>query len=566
MRSSSGRYGWLIPLAFLPIGAAPERQDGIDAALQSITADRLLGHIKVLSADEYEGRGPGTAGEDLTVKYLIGQFREMGLKPGNPDGSYVQKVPLAGFQATSVQGSFQAGGKTIALNFPTNFVAVSRGNLPKVEVENSDVVFVGYGVVAQEYGWDDYKGVDVRGKTLVMLVNDPAVPDPKDPSQLDPAVFRGRAMTYYGRWTYKYEIASEKGAAAVVLVHEHGPAGYPFEVVQGSWSRENFDIAEPQSGKSLYRVAVEGWIDFPTAKALCAASGQDLSALKNAAVRRDFHPVSLQAKAGFSVANRHRVVQSQNVAAKLEGSDPALKDQYVVYTAHWDHLGRDPKLSGDQIYNGAIDNASGVATVLEIARAFTRIQPAPKRSILFLAVTAEEKGLLGSKYYATHPLYPLERTVANINIDGVNFWGKTSDVISIGMGQSSLDDLLVDVARSRGRTVGPDAEPEKGYYYRSDHFEFAKQGVPALDPDAGQKSIGKPADYARKKRDEYTEKYYHKVSDEIKQDWDLSGAVEDARLLLEVGDRVANAEQIPHWKPDSEFRARREAMLKAAKP
>ena len=566
MRSSSGPYTRFILLAFALIGAAPERPRGIDAALQSITADRILEHIKVLSADEFEGRGPGTAGEDRTVKYLIDQFRAMGLKPGNPDGSYVQKVPLAGFQATSVQGSFQAGGKTIALNFPRNFVAVSRGNEPKVEVANSDVVFVGYGVVAPEYGWDDYKGMDVRGKTLIMLVNDPPVPDPKDPTKLDPAVFRGRAMTYYGRWTYKYEIASEKGAAAVVLVHENGPAGYPFEVVQGSWSRENFDIAEPPSGKSPYRVAVEGWMDFPTAKALCDAAGQDLAALKKAAIRRDFRPVSLQAQASFTVANRLRVVQSQNVIARLEGSDPALKDQYVVYTAHWDHLGRDPKLEGDQIYNGAIDNASGVATVLEIARAFTRIQPAPKRSILFLAVTAEEKGLLGSKYYATHPLYPLERTVANINIDGVNFWGKTSDVISIGMGQSSLDDLLVDVARSHGRTVGPDAEPEKGYYYRSDHFEFAKQGVPALDPDAGQKAIGKPADYAQKKRDEYTEKNYHKVSDEIKQDWDLSGAVEDARLLLEVGDRVADADTIPHWKPDSEFRARREAMLKAAKP
>jgi Zn-dependent M28 family amino/carboxypeptidase len=566
MRSSSGPYGRIILLAILLIGAAPERPKGIDAALESITADRILEHIKVLSADEFEGRGPGTAGEDRTVKYLIGQFRAMGLKPGNPDGSYVQKVPLAGFQAASVQGLFQAGGKTISLDFPKNFVAVSRGNAPKVEVENSDVVFVGYGVVAPEYGWDDYKGMDVRGKTLIMLVNDPAVPDSKDPSKLDPAVFRGRAMTYYGRWTYKYEIASEKGAAAVVLVHENGPAGYPFEVVQGSWSRENFDIAEPQTGKIPYRVAVEGWVDYPTAKALCDAAGQDLTALKKAAIRRDFRPVSLQAKASFTIANRHRVVQSQNVVARLEGSDKTLKDQYVVYTAHWDHLGRDPKLGGDQIYNGAIDNASGVASVLEIARAFTRIQPAPKRSILFLAVTAEEKGLLGSKYYATHPLYPLERTVANINIDGVNFWGKTSDVISIGMGQSSLDDLLVDVARSHGRTVGPDAEPEKGYYYRSDHFEFAKQGVPALDPDAGQKAIGKPADYAQKKRDEYTEKNYHKVSDEIKPGWDLSGAVEDARLLLEVGDRVADADQIPYWKSGSEFRARREAMLKAAKP
>jgi Zn-dependent M28 family amino/carboxypeptidase len=566
MRSSCRQYTRFILLALALVGAAPERPRGIDDALQSITADRILEHIKVLSADEFEGRGPGTAGEDRTVKYLIDQFRAMGLKAGNPDGSYVQKVPLAGFQATSVQGSFQAGGKTIALNFPRNFVAVSRGNEPRAEVANSDAVFVGYGVVAPEYGWDDYKGMDVRGKTLIMLVNDPPVPDPNDPTKLDPAVFRGRAMTYYGRWTYKYEIASEKGAAAVVLVHETGPAGYPFEVVQGSWSRENFDIAEPPSGKSPYRVAVEGWMDFPTAKALCDAAGQELAALKKAAVRRDFRPVSLQARASFTVANRLRVVQSQNVLARLEGSDPALKDQYVVYTAHWDHLGRDPKLEGDQIFNGAIDNASGVATVLEIARAFTRIQPAPRRSILFLAVTAEEKGLLGSKYYATHALYPLERTVANINIDGVNFWGKTSDVISVGMGQSALDDLLIDVARSHGRTVGPDAEPEKGYYYRSDHFEFAKQGVPALDPHGGQKAIGKPADYAQKKRDEYTEKNYHKVSDEIKQDWDLSGAVEDARLLLEVGDRVADADTIPHWKPDSEFRARREAMLKAAKP
>jgi Zn-dependent M28 family amino/carboxypeptidase len=552
-------------LGVLLIGAAPERPQSLDPALDSITTDGIIQHIKVLAADEFEGRGPGTAGEDRTVSYLVDQFRAMGLKPGNPDGNYVQKVPLAGFQATSVQGSIQAGGKVINLEFPRNFVAVSRRLAQKVEIGNSDVVFVGYGVVAPEYGWDDYKGLDVLNKTLIMLVNDPPVPDPKDPSQLDPAIFKGRAMTYYGRWTYKYEIASEKGAAAVVLIHEDKPAGYPFEVVQGSWSRENFDIAETETGAAANRVAVEGWIDSPTAKALFQAAGQDLTALKKAAIRRDFQPVSLQARADFMVTNKFRQVQSRNVIAKLEGSDPALKDQYVVYTAHWDHLGRDPKLSGDQIYNGAIDNASGVASVLEIARAFTRIQPPPKRSILFLAVTAEEKGLLGSKYYANHPLYPLERTLANINIDGVNFWGKTSDIISIGMGQSSLDDLLADVARARGRTVGPDAEPEKGYYYRSDHFEFAKRGVPALDPDAGQKVIGKPADYAQKKKDEYTQKDYHKPSDEIKPDWDLSGAVDDAKLLVEVGYRVAEGDRYPEWKPDSEFRARREAMLKAAR-
>jgi Zn-dependent M28 family amino/carboxypeptidase len=261
-----------------------------------------------------------------------------------------------------------------------------------------------------------------------------------------------------------------------------------------------------------------------------------------------------------------RQVQSKNLVAKLEGSDPAKRDEYVIYTAHWDHLGRDPKLEGDQIYNGAIDNASGVATVLEIARGFTRINPPPKRSILFLLVTAEEKGLLGSKYYAAHPLYPLERTLADINIDGVNAWGRAKEIISIGMGQSNLDDLLIEVAKGQGRVVKPDAEPEKGYYYRSDHFEFAKRGVPALDPEGGRELIGKPDGYGKQKQDEYIEKDYHKVSDQIRPDWDLSGAVEDARLMLEVGYRVAEGDAFPEWKPDSEFRARREAMLKAYKP
>jgi Zn-dependent M28 family amino/carboxypeptidase len=373
-------------------------------------------------------------------------------------------------------------------------------------------------------------------------------------------------MTYYGRWTYKYEIASEKEAAAVILIHEDGPAGYPFAVVQGSWSRENFDITQPETGKAAHRVAVEGWIDSPTAQRLFQAAGADLAALKKAAIRRDFHPVALDARASFTIRNQVRQVQSRNVVAKLEGSDQALKGQYVIYTAHWDHLGRDSRLTGDQIFNGAIDNASGVACVLETARAFTRIQPPPKRSILFLAVTAEEKGLLGSKYYATHPLYPLERTLANINLDVVNFWGRTSDIISIGMGQSTLDDLLVDLARAKGRTVGPDAEPEKGYYYRSDHFEFAKQGVPAIDPKGGRHCIDRPADYAQKKQDDYTQRNYHKVSDEVKADWDLSGAAEDARLMLELGYRVAEGDRFPEWKPDSEFRARREAMLRAARP
>jgi Zn-dependent M28 family amino/carboxypeptidase len=564
MRRHVPRMVGIMFLAGLVVGAAPDPD--LVKALDTIKPGRILEHIKVLASDDFEGRGPGTPGEDKTVAYLTDQFQKMGLKPGNPDGTFVQNVPLVGFQAKQVSGAFEAGGRTIGLTFPNDFVAVSRRLAEEVKVEKSDVVFVGYGVVAPEYGWDDYKGLDVRGKTLIMLVNDPAVPDPKDPSKLDPALFKGRAMTYYGRWTYKYEIASEKGAAAAILVHETGPAGYPFEVVKGSWSRENFDIAQPQSGQTPSRVAVEGWITLDKAKELFKAAGRDFDTLKQAAIRRDFKPELLGSTARFAVSNVLREVKSKNVVARLEGTDSTLRNETIIYTAHWDHLGRDPALQGDQIYNGAADNASGVAAVLEIAHTFSQVKPVPKRSILFLAVTAEEKGLLGAKYYATNPLYPLDRTLADINLDVINLWGPTSDIISIGMGNSTLDDLLVDVAQARGRTVAPDADPEKGYYFRSDHFEFAKQGVPALDPKGGRQYVGKSADFGQRKQDEYTAQDYHKVSDQVKPDWDLAGAVEDLRLLVELGYRVAQGDRYPEWKPESEFRAKREAMLKGAKP
>ena len=400
------------------------------------------------------------------------------------------------------------------------------------------MVFVGYGVVAPEYGWDDYKGVDVRGKTIVMLVGDPAIPDLDNPKQLDPNMFKGRAMTYYGRWTYKYEIASEKGAAAAILVHETGPAGYPFSVVTGSWGRENFEIRE--QGENRQRVMVEGWVSLDKAKELCTAGGKDFDELKLAALGRDFRPVALGARANFAVENRLRDVQSRNVVARVAGSDPKLRDEYVIYTAHWDHLGRDPGLAGDQIFNGAADNASGTAALLELAEAYARLTPPPKRSILFLAVTAEEKGLLGAKYYATHPLYPLDKTLADINMDVINLWGRTRDIISVGKGQSTLDDVLEAAAAEHGRVVMGDAEPEKGFFYRSDHFEFAKQGVPALDPKGGMLYIGKPDDFGQRTHDEYTERDYHKVSDEVKPGWDLAGALEDLRLLFEVGLRVAD--------------------------
>jgi len=530
-------------------------------ALDSINADDLLRHTKELSSDQYEGRGPGTKGEELTVKYLTEQFQRLGLQPGNPDGTYVQKVPLVGLTADT-QASITAGGKTTALKFPDDYVAVSRRFAPETKVENSDIVFVGYGVVAPEYGWDDYKGVDVRGKTIVMLINDPAVPSPNDPNQLDEKMFKGKAMTYYGRWTYKYEIASEKGAAAAIIVHETGPAGYGYEVVKSSWGRENFDIQTPD--KNMSRVGVESWMSLDKAKELFKGSGQDFDALKKAAITKDFKPVPLNAKANFTIKNTLREINSQNVLAKLEGSDPKLKDEYVIYTAHWDHLGRDEKLQGDQIFNGALDNATGTAALLEIAEAFKKLPTPSKRSLLFLAVTAEEKGLLGAKYYAENPLYPLARTVANINMDGVNQWGRTKDLVIVGAGNTTLEDLLREEAAKQNRILNPDPEPEKGFYYRSDHFEFARQGVPALYTDTGTDYIGKPAGYSEQKRDEYTKNDYHSVTDEVKSDWDLSGAVEDTQLLVSVGHAVAQGDTMPEWKPGTEFKAKREEMLKSA--
>ncbi len=527
-------------------------EPSLGAALATITTDDLMRHVQRLSSDGFEGRAPGTRGEDSTVAYLTSEFRKIGLRPGNPDGSYVQTVDMVGFTA-SPSVSISAGGKNLTPKFPDDYVAVSRHERPQINVVGSDLVFVGYGVVAPEYGWDDYKGVDVRGKTIVMLINDPAITSPNDTSQLDSAMFRGKAMTYYGRWTYKYEIASEKGAAAAIIVHETGPAGYPYEVVQGSWGRENIDVKRA-AGAPYNRVLVESWMTLDKTKELMTAAGFNFDSVKRAALSKDFRPATLNAKATFRIKNTVRQIRSRNVIAKLQGSDSTLRDEYLVYTAHWDHLGRDTTRQGDQIFNGALDNASGVAQMLEIADAFTKLTVAPKRSILFLAVTAEEKGLLGAKYYAENPLYPLAKTVANFNIDGVNQFGRTSDVTVIGLGNSTLDDVLREAAASVNRTITPDPEPDKGYFYRSDHFEFAKQGVPALYMDSGVEYIGKPPGYAQEKRDEYVNNDYHKPSDEIKPDWDLGGAVDDARLLVDVGFRVAQSATWPDWKPGVEFK------------
>ncbi len=539
-------------------------QEGrVTQAVSKIDAEGMLDHIKVLSSDAFEGRAPATEGEAKTVEYLVDQFRQMGLEPGNPDGSYTQDVPLVGFQ-TRAEGMIRIGDERMELRTPEDWVAVSRRQVPEVDVKDSDLVFVGYGVVAPEYDWDDYKGVDVRGKTIVMLVNDPPVQDGEEPGVLDDSMFRGRAMTYYGRWTYKYEIAAEKGAAAALIVHETGPAGYPYEVVSGSWGRENFDL--PSEDKNQGRAAIEGWLSNEAARRLFSKCNLDFDSLKAQAADSAFRPVPMKASANFHADNTLRRVKSKNVVARRSGADPDVRDEYVVYTAHWDHLGRDPKREGDQIFNGAADNASGVAMLLEIAQAFASTEPAPRRSILFLAVTAEEKGLLGARWYAEHPLYPLNKTVADINMDVINLWGRTTDVTSVGLGQTTLDDVLIDEARRAGRTVAGDPEPEKGMYFRSDHFEFARVGVPALNAKGGVLYPGKPAGFGLEKRDDYTKNDYHKVSDEVKPDWDLSGAREDARLLFQVGLRVADSPELPDWKPGSEFRERGQKRLGKTAP
>ena len=529
-----------------------ELEERLQPALEAITPDGLLAHIKVLASDEFEGRSPGTKGEELSVKYITDQFKQIGLKPGNPDGTYTQEVPLVGIRSEP-RMSFVIGDKTMDLKYADDFVASSARLQPEIKIEKSDVVFVGYGVVAPEYGWNDYKNVDVRGKTLLMLIGDPPVPDPKDPSKLDDKMFKGKAMTYYGRWTYKYEIAAQKGAAAAVIIHETEPAAYPWQVVKSSWGKENFELDNPN--KNMDAVSARSWITLDVANKLLADCGQNFDALKKSAITKDFRPEVLNAKANIAIKQQIRSFKSHNVIGKLEGSDSKLNGEYVIYTAHWDHLGRHPELQGDQIFNGAIDNASGVASVIELAGAFSKLNPPPKRSVLFMATTAEEAGLLGAKFYAEHPLYPLEKTLADINLDSMNVWGKARDIEDLSLGFSTLDDLLAAAAKRQGRSAIPDSRPDKGKIYRADNFEFSKAGLPSLYIGKGEHLLSRP-ETAPLRSDEFDSTDYHQVTDEVHPDWDLSGAVQDVQLVFEVGYQVANGDKFPEWKPGSEFRVK----------
>src|SRR6266480_908010 len=537
--------------------ATDELAERLQPALEAITPDGLLAHIKVLASDEFEGRSPGTKGEELSVKYITDQFKQIGLKPGNPDGTYTQEVPLAGIKSEP-RMSFVIGDKTMDLKYSDDFVASSARLQPEIKIEKSGVVFVGYGVVAPEYGWDDYKNVEVKGKTLLMLIGDPTVPDPKDPSKLDDKMFKGKAMTYYGRWTYKYEIAAQKGAAAAIIIHETEPAAYPWQVVRSSWAKENFELDNPN--KNMDAVLARSWITLDVAKTLSADCGQDFDALKKSAITKDFRPVALNAKANIEIKQALRSFKSHNVIGEFEGADPKLKDEYIIYTAHWDHLGHHPELQGDQIFNGAVDNASGDAAVIALASAFPKAGSPPRRSILFMCTTAEEAGLLGAKFYAEHPLYPLEKTLVDINLDSMNVWGKARDIEDLSLGFSTVDDLLAAAAKQQGRSAIPDSRPDKGKIYRADNFEFSKVGLPSLYIGKGEHLLSRP-ETAPLRSDEFDSTDYHQVTDEVRPDWDLSGCVQDVQLLFEVGFELANGDKFPEWKPGSEFKPKRDSML-----
>lgn len=521
------------------------------AALEAITTGGLAASIQILAHDSLEGRAPGTAGEDRTIRFLTNEFEQLGLVPGNGD-SWTQDVPLVSIIPNSDMVLEISGDEeSETLTYKTDFVATTERVVDAISLDDSELVFVGYGIVAPEYAWNDYEGLDAAGKTVVILVNDPGY------TTEDPDLFNGRTMTYYGRWTYKYEEAARQGAAGALIVHRTGPAGYPWAVVENGWSGPQFGLADAGDDP---KVKIGGWITEDRARAMFTRAGRDFDEMDRSALSPDFVPIPLGLTASLEIRNTIASSLSRNFLAVLPGDE--RPDEYVIYTAHYDHFGIDPTTEGDdKIYNGARDNASGTAGLLEVARGFVAAPDRPDRSIMFLAVTAEEQGLLGSKFYASHPVVPLNRTAADINMDGLITWGMTNDITVVGLGNSELDDYVQAAASAQGRVVKPDAEPEKGFYYRSDHFEFAKKGVPALYTHVGIDLIDGGEERGRAELDEWTTERYHKPNDEYDETWDLTGAVQDLQMFFMVGWRIANEDRWPNWREGNEFRAARDAMM-----
>jgi Zn-dependent M28 family amino/carboxypeptidase len=521
-------------------------------AAGQITADYLRAQITQFSSDEFEGRAPATPGDEKARNYLVEQLKQIGFAPAGPNGEWQQTFDVVGVTAHMPERwSFRKGGKNVSFKWWDDYIAGSGVQEESASIRNAEVVFVGYGIQAPEYGWDDFKGMDLKGKVLLMLNNDP---------DWDPALFGGETRLYYGRWTYKYESAARQGAAGAIIIHTTPSAGYPFQVVQSSWSGEQVEL--PAAGEP--RITVKGWLTEEASRRLVQLAGQDLDKLVEAAKSKDFQPVPLGITTSLSFKNTLKRSTTGNVYGVLEGSDPELRDEFVIYTAHHDHLGvGEANEEGDKIYNGAMDNASGVAQILAIGRAFKALPTPPRRSIMLLFVAAEEQGLLGSKYYAEHPTVEPGRIAANINYDGGNIWGRAKDIVYIGKGKSTLDEYVEAIAKLQGRTVTPDQFPDRGFFYRSDQFSFAKIGVPALYLDTGTDFVGQPEGWGEKVHAEYEEKHYHQPSDEIDESWNLDGMIEDAQLGFYVGLNVANADQMPSWVPGDEFEAARKAALEA---
>lgn len=526
---------------------------GIGGAAAIDQAD-IERHVVALASDEFGGRGPSSPGEELTINYLIEQFQSLGLEPGN-NGSYTQDVPLVDITADPATATFTVSGgmgAPMPFTFADQMVTWTTRVVEEVSVEESEMVFVGYGIVAPEYGWNDYEGIDVTGKTVVILVNDPGF------ATQDPELFTGNAMTYYGRWTYKFEEAARQGAAAALIVHQTEPASYGWATVRNSWTGPQFNL-QPEDG-NMGRVAIEGWMSEETSMAVLGRAGHDLAALMAAAITPDFEPIELGLTFSGSLQNTLRSSVSKNAIAVLPGSE--APDEYFLYMAHWDHLGTDPALVAageDGIYNGALDNASGTAALLELAQAWANNPEAPRRSIIFLAVTAEEQGLLGSKHYGANPVFPLAQTVAGLNMDGLATFGPTNDMVVVGYGLSELDALMETAATNAGRVIRPDPNASAGYYYRSDHFELAKHGVPMIYPEGGEDHVEGGVEFGAAQKADYTDNRYHQPTDEFDDTWDLSGAVADVVLYYEVGAAVINSSSWPNWHPTAEFRAARDA-------
>ena len=526
-----------------------------DSASSQIVESKLRAHVKYLADDLLEGRGPGSRGGMLAAKYIASQFEALGLEPAAADRSFFQQVQMIGTR-TDPSTKLAVKSESAAAEFKFGDEFVAGTDLEQAEIPiNGEIIFAGYGVNAPENSWDDYKGLDVRGKVLMIMVNDP----PASPSE--PNLFGGKALTYYGRWTYKYEEAARRGAAGVILIHTDNSAGYGWSVVRNSWGGARFGLAPEANTPSL---KLKSWVTEETARKIAQLGGKDLNQLRQSAASRAFRPAPLGVSLNMTLRAQSQRMTSPNVVAIYRGNDLTLKNEYVVYSAHWDHLGVRPDQPGDNIYNGAVDNATGVAGIIAIANAFNSLAFKPRRSILFIATTAEEQGLLGAEYYATHPLVPFQQTVANINLDSMNALGVTTDITPLGAERSTLGKVIDEVAKENNVTVSPDPRPEQGSFYRSDHFPFAKAGVPAVSFNPGVKFVGHSDKWGEEQFQDYNQHRYHQPSDEYSPNWNFGGMIQQARLAFWIGLRVANATETPQWNRGDEFeRARLKSLGKA---